>query len=384
MNQNNHSFDLARVMFGIIFISVLLIAGFWVVQPFILGFSWAGMVVIATWPLMLKIQDLLWGKRSLAVVVMTLLLLLVFIIPFGLLINSIADTAPQVSAWASTSKDQLEVPQLLWVEKIPFVGEYLFSSWQTLTADGGKSLLAKVQPYAGQTASWFLAQAVHIGHFMVHGTLMIVFSALLYYKGEAVSASIQHFALRLSPSKGVVVTTLAEQAIRAVALGIVVTALTQSILGGIGLAVSGIHYATLLTVVMFICCLAQLGPLPILIPAVVWLYWSGDNTWATILLVWSCIVGTLDNFIRPVLIRMGADLPFLLILSGVIGGMLAFGLIGLFIGPVVLAVGYRLLSAWVNEVNNPKELVDGSLLVEDDVVIAPEPAPVKKKKKAKK
>jgi predicted PurR-regulated permease PerM len=87
----------------------------------------------------------------------------------------------------------------------------------------------------------------------------------------------------------------------------------------------------------------------VLAPAVVWLYW-GDNTgWGTFLLVWTVFVGTMDNFLRPVLIKQGADLPLLLILAGVIGGMLAFGLVGLFVGPVILAVGYTLLDAWINE-----------------------------------
>ncbi len=133
----------------------------------------------------------------------------------------------------------------------------------------------------------------------------------------------------------------------------VVTALVQAILGGIGLAISGVPYATLFTVVMILSCLIQLGPLPVLIPAIIWLYWSGDTTWGTVLLVWSCVVGTLDNVIRPVLIRMGADLPLVLILSGVIGGLIAFGMIGLFIGPVVLAVSWRLFDAWVKEVPPP-------------------------------
>ncbi|HEM7983253.1 TPA: AI-2E family transporter, partial [Citrobacter koseri] len=154
-----------------------------------------------------------------------------------------------------------------------------------------------------------------------------------------------------------------------VALGVVVTALVQAILGGIGLAISGVPYATLLTVVMILSCLVQLGPLPVLIPAIIWLYWTGDTTWGTVLLVWSCVVGTLDNVIRPVLIRMGADLPLILILSGVIGGLIAFGMIGLFIGPVLLAVSWRLFSAWVHEVpapgNDPDELLEELGEIED-------------------
>jgi len=100
---------------------------------------------------------------------------------------------------------------------------------------------------------------------------------------------------------------------------------------------------------MFMLCIAQLGPVLVLAPAVVWLYWSGDTGWGSFLLVWTVIVGTMDNFLRPLLIKQGADLPLLLILAGVVGGMLAFGLVGIFVGPMVLAVAYTLLEAWMGE-----------------------------------
>lgn len=148
---------------------------------------------------------------------------------------------------------------------------------------------------------------------------------------------------------------------RAVALGVVVTALTQAVLGGIGLAVSGVPYAALLTVVMIFTCLVQLGPLLVLVPSIIWLYWSGDTTRGTVLLVWSCVVGTMDNVIRPVLIRMGADLPMILILTGVIGGLIAFGMIGLFIGPVLLAVSWRLYDAWCMRCRRRRKTLTSSL-----------------------
>jgi predicted PurR-regulated permease PerM len=182
---------------------------------------------------------------------------------------------------------------------------------------------------------------------------MLLFSALLYWRGEQVALGVRHFATRLASARGDAAMLLAAQAVRAVALGVVVTALVQSVLGGIGLALAGVPYATLFTVLMLLTCLMQLGPLLVLVPAIVWLYWSGDTTWGTVLLVWSCVVGTMDNVIRPILIRMGADLPLILILSGVIGGLIAFGMIGLFIGPVLLAVSWRLFSAWVQEVPLP-------------------------------
>ena len=145
---------------------------------------------------------------------------------------------------------------------------------------------------------------------------------------------------------------LAGQAIRAVALGVVVTAIVQSLAAGIGLAVSGIPYATVLTAIIFMLCIAQLGPILVLAPAVGWLYWSGDVVWGTVLLVWTVLVGGLDNVLRPILIKRGADLPLLLIFAGVIGGLISLGIIGLFVGPVVLAVTYRLLESWVADIDH--------------------------------
>ena len=102
-------------------------------------------------------------------------------------------------------------------------------------------------------------------------------------------------------------------------------------------------------------CIAQLGPLPVLVPAVVWLYWSGDSLWGTILVVWSVLLSTMDSVVRPLLIRKGAHLPMILLLAGVIGGIIAFGLVGIFLGPVVLAVAYTLLLSWMAEENLPEE-----------------------------
>ena len=128
-----------------------------------------------------------------------------------------------------------------------------------------------------------------------------------------------------------------------------VTALVQAVLAGIGLLVAGVPFTGLLTAVMFVLAVAQIGAVPVMLVAVVWLYWTGSPGWATGLLVWALIVGSLDNVLRPLLIRKGVDMPLLLVFAGVVGGLLAFGLLGIFIGPVVLVVAYTLLRAWVNE-----------------------------------
>jgi predicted PurR-regulated permease PerM len=121
------------------------------------------------------------------------------------------------------------------------------------------------------------------------------------------------------------------------------------VLGGIGIALTGVPFAAVLTAVMFMLCIAQLGPLPVLVPVVIWLYWSGESAWGTFLLVCTVVVGSLDSILRPILIRKGAHLPLVLLLAGVIGGLIAFGLVGIFLGPVVLAVGYTLLQSWMAE-----------------------------------
>ncbi|MCV2511700.1 AI-2E family transporter YdiK [Leclercia pneumoniae] len=354
--------DVAQILLSVLFLAIMIIACLWIVQPFILGFAWAGTVVIATWPLFIRLQRLLFGRRSLAVLVMTLLLVLLFVIPVALLVNSLVDGSGPIIK-ALTSGD-LTLPDLAWLNSIPLVGDKLYAGWHNLLDMGGSAIMAKVRPYVGATTAWFVGQAAHIGRFIMHCALMLLFSALLYWRGEQVALGVRHFATRLASARGDAAMVLAAQAVRAVALGVVVTALVQSVLGGIGLAIAGVPYATLFTVVMLFSCLVQLGPLTVLVPSIIWLYWSGDTTWGTVLLVWSCVVGTMDNVIRPILIRMGADLPLILILSGVIGGLIAFGMIGLFIGPVLLAVSWRLFSAWVNEVPFP---VKDPLLVPEEI-----------------
>ena len=127
----------------------------------------------------------------------------------------------------------------------------------------------------------------------------------------------------------------------------VVTALVQTVLAGLGLALAGVPFAGLLTGIALLLCIAQIGPVLVLLPAVIWLYWTDASAWGTALLVWTVVLG--DNVLRPILIRKGADLPLLLILAGVIGGLLAFGIVGLFVGPVVLAVAYTLFRQWMRE-----------------------------------
>ena len=342
--------DLARVTLGVLLIGGLLFTTFWIVRPFLGPLIWATMLVVASWPLMQRAQRLLWGRRALAVLVMTLALLLLFVVPVALAIVTIVDNVDRLTVWAQIARD-FHVPEVppTWLVKLPLVGDSIATAWVQGTSLGLRDLLPRLMPYADDATRWFVGQVGGFGLLMFQFLLTVVIAAVMYASGEFAATLARKTARRVGGERAVGAVDLAGGAIRGVALGVGVTALVQSLLGGLGLAVAGVPGAGLLTAVMFMLCIAQIGPFPVLLLAVVWVFWSGDTTWGVVLAIWSLVVGTLDNVLRPVLIRMGADLPLLLIFAGVIGGLLSFGLVGIFVGPVILAVAYTLLVAWVDD-----------------------------------
>ena len=343
----NH--DLTRTTLAVLFIGGLLLAAFWIVQPFVAAFIWATMIVVSTWPLMRRAQRHLWNRRWLAVSAMMLGLLLVFILPLALAIGTIVEHMDDIAA-LGTRLTSAHIPRAPdWVGKVPLIGDWMVITWDTYAIKGARELSMHAEPYVGTATRWFLSEVGSFGLMFVQFLLTIVLSAILYAEGETWAGWVLRFGRRLANERGEHAMVLAGKAIRSVAMGVVITALAQSLLGGIGLALAGVPFATVLTAIMFVFCIAQLGPVLVLLPAVGWLFWSDSTSWGSFLLVWTVIVGTMDNVLRPYLIKQGADLSLLLILAGVIGGLLSFGLVGIFVGPVVLAVAYTLVDAWVND-----------------------------------
>jgi predicted PurR-regulated permease PerM len=312
------------------------------------------MIVVATWPMMRGVQARLGGRRWAAVTVMTLAMLLVLVVPLVLAVVTIVDHTDQIVAWSKAIVAGGIPSPPGWVEQVPMAGERVAREWRQLAATPSEELAAQATPYVRRAVQWFASQAGSFGLMLLQFLLIVAITAILYSTGEAAARGVRRFARRLAEDRGENSVVLAGQAIRAVALGVVVTAVLQSALSGIGLAVAGIPYATVLTAIIFFLCIAQLGPALVLVPAVVWLYWTGDPVWGTVLLVWTVILGLMDNVLRPLLIKRGADLPLVLILVGVIGGLISLGVIGLFVGPVVLAVSYRLLESWIADIDSPR------------------------------
>jgi predicted PurR-regulated permease PerM len=341
--------DLPRIVFQLLAIGVLIASCFWILRPFLAALAWATMIVVATWPVLLRLQAALGGRRSLAVAAMTVVLLLVLIAPLYFGIAAIVENARQIAGWAG-SVTSLTLPQPpAWLADVPLIGAKLAERWQQIVAANGDQIAARVAPYGHTLVVWFVGQIGGVGLLLVQFLLTVIIAAMLYSNGEAAARAAERFARRLAGERGEEAVHLAASAVRAVALGVVVTAILQALFTGLGLVAVAVPFAAILSVVTFILAVAQIGALPVLFPAVLWVYARSGGAWGTGFLLWAVFCSTFDNFLRPFLIKRGAHLPLALIFVGVVGGLVGFGVIGLFIGPVVLAVAYTLIVDWVEQ-----------------------------------
>jgi predicted PurR-regulated permease PerM len=341
--------DITHTTLSVAFLGIHAVAAFWVVSPFLTSILWATIISVAIWPLLVRLQAALGGRRGLAVTIVTIAILLVVFVPVTLAIITIARNAQEVTTELSQVEGVALPGPPAWLAGIPGAGERMSAAWARFVSLNRQQRLAELTPYAQGALQWFAAQAGSVGMMLLQFLLATIITAIMLTNGETVREGLLLFARRLAGQHGHDAAVLAARAIRGVVLGVVLTALIQAAIAGTGLVIAGIPAAGLLTAVMLFLCLAQIGPILVMLPAVIWVYWSGDALMGTVLLVITVVAGGLDNVIRPWLIRRGANLPLVLIFAGVIGGLLAFGVIGLFIGPVVLTVAYTLLAAWVSE-----------------------------------
>lgn len=284
--------DLARNTLAILCILGLIGLSLWVLRPFLAASVWAAMLVVATWPLFVGLEAHLGGRRGVAVLIMSVGMLFLLVLPLWLALDTILEHSEELAAAGkSVATNGLPLPPD-WVARLPLVGERLASGWSQLAAGGSAGIMAKATPYAADAGKWIVAQVGGFGGMLIQFLLVVTISAILYSSGETGARMVRRFGRRLAGDRGENAIILAGQAIRGVALGVGVTAIVQTALGGLGLAVAGVPFASLLSALMLMLCIAQIGPMLVLLPAVGWMYWTGDTGWATFLLVWSLIVGT--------------------------------------------------------------------------------------------
>ena len=317
-----------------------------VLRPFFTAILFGAILAMAAWPL----RDFLLRrglKRGLAATLLLVLALALVVLPLMAMAPGLGE---RLTHGADRLRDYFagapQIPPSL--AGLPFVGEGLASLW-------GKVLLAKgnvrtvLEPYSADLRQMFVGAAGALGQSILQIILSLVVAALFWVSGDALAARLHGFLRQLCGETAAATLDVAAGAVRSVAYGVVGTAVIQAVIMAIGLAVVGVPGAVLLGFVTLLLALSQIGaPLIIVVwgGAAFWLFGQDQQAWGIFMIFWGLVVTIIDNFIKPFLIGVGVAMPLSLTILGVFGGFVAFGFLGLFIGPTFVAVGFTLLEAW--------------------------------------
>ena len=331
---------------GIVALSFLAIGCFLVLRPFASSIMWAVILTFSTWPIYERLERALSGRNSLAALIMTLLLATAFILPLVVLATSVAgDVRPVFEAVRGLFAGGAPLPPD-WVNGIPLIGPELHAWWTSIAHDAGR-LVDLISPYVSALSDIVLASGLTIGRGLVELSLSVIVSFFLYRDGEYAAEQLHTLGKRVAGDRAQPLLKVAGDTIIGVVYGAIGTALAQGVLAAIGFWIAGVPQALLLGIAVFFMSLIPSGPPLIWLPAVIWLFYQGDYVYGVFMAIWGTfVVSGVDNFLKPYLISRGTSLPLLLVFLGVIGGVLAFGFLGIFLGPTLLAVGFALLREW--------------------------------------
>jgi predicted PurR-regulated permease PerM len=301
-------------------------------------------LAVAMYPGYSRLRDRLGGRRGLAAVLLSTVALLLLIVPLGMLTSSLVGNIADLASLLLEGRAIVPPPPPA-IATWPIIGERLTHLWG-LASVNLLGVLADVRPQLEAAARWLLALVPGASLGVLHALAAVVIAGVLLAHSAGGHALAEAVATRLVGARGPGLASLVERTIRTVARGVLGTAAIQSALAGVGLIVAGVPWAALLTLVCFFLSVAQLGPSLVLLGAVIYMFATADALTATVFLAWCVAVSLIDNVLRPVLMSRGSEVPMAVILAGVVGGLLAHGLIGLFVGPIVLAIGYELFKVW--------------------------------------
>lgn len=320
-----------------------------VLRPFVSAILWATVLAYTTWPVLLRFERWLGGRRTLAASVMTTLITLVMVLPFVAAGITLAENVSRLEEWFRFLQGGVPDTAPGWARDLPWVGSFIERLWPELAQDTG--WISDALKAAGQGAGkWLLTHSLDFGKGILQLALSVVLVFAFYCDGERVVARITAGAQRIAGDVSQHLLAVAGNTVRSVVYGIIGTALAQAILAALGFWIAGVPSSFLLGLVTFVMALIPGGPPFVWVPATLWLFHAGRPGWGIGLGIWGfLVISGVDNVIRPYLISRGANLPFIIVLLGAIGGVVAFGFIGLFLGPVLLAVGYALMRAYTTQ-----------------------------------
>jgi predicted PurR-regulated permease PerM len=343
--QNDPSATVTNVIIRVGALAVLVFWCFRILQPFFIPMLWGVIVAVAIYPLYHGLVKLLGGRRTLAATLVTTVLLAVLLVPTIMLTTLLVENAASVAEHVRQERITIPPPPAS-VKNWPLIGESVTDIWN-LAAHNLADALKLIEPQLKAVGAWMLGMATSGGL----GLIMFVFAfgiaGILLRFSDGASKIAHDLSGRLAGERGDEFAKLIGAAIRSVAQGVLGVAIIQTLLAGLGFMVVGLPGAGIWAFLCLISATVQIGVGPIVIPAVIYVFMTGDTTTAVIFLIWNALVLVLDNVLKPILLGRGVDVPMAVIFLGAIGGLLAFGIVGLFVGAIVLTLGYKLFEAWI-------------------------------------
>ena len=331
------------IRLGLVFLLVL-----WcyeIIKPFIIPLMWGGIIAIAVYPLYQKLCNTTNQKQLLSATIIAVVLLGLVILPMVLLTSSSIDVVRYISDYLESGEIQLPAIQPLLAE-IPLIGSYLQELVETKDIE---SILQKLSPVFQTAGQHLLSLSASLGAMLLHTMVAIVIAALFLYQADTARQWSDNLSIKIADEKGLALSQLAVSTVSNVAQGILGVAIIQAMLSGAGMMLASVPGAGFWTMAVLIVATIQLPPMLILLPVAIYLFYTSTLFTAIGFLALAIVISIIDTPMRAFLMGRGSKTPILIIMMGAIGGMLAFGIIGLFVGAVVLAVGYELLKSWLNE-----------------------------------
>jgi predicted PurR-regulated permease PerM len=335
---------------------VLLVIGcLWVLAPFITAILWAALLCLSTWGLYVRVLALSGNRRSLAALVMTLTIAAVAVVPFVIVGESLADNVSDVVLVIRRTIENGPANPPEYLANLPLVGPHIRDYLEHLSSDPA-ARKAFVVSFAGGLRTVAIALGKALGHGIAEISLSLLICFFLYRDGDSAARRLRYAVNRIAGEHGGELLAVAETTVKGVVYGVIGTSIIQGLLCGIGLWIAGVPGAFLLGFATFLLAFLPMGPALIWLPASIWLYETRSAGWAVFMLLWGGLaVGSMDHFAKPLLISRTGSAPLLLVMLGVIGGAIAFGFIGVFIGPTLLAVGYAVLNEWSDKLEDVRE-----------------------------
>lgn len=328
-------------------VAIVVIGCFMVLRPFVAALLFAAVVCSATWPVYVRLRTLLWNRPSLAALTMTFLLAVLVVGPSVLLAASLSDNVAGMADMLRARLEGSPMPPPAWLRDVPLAGGALADYWGT-AAQSAESLTHELRALLEPARHLLLAAGKAVGQGLLQLVLATFIGFFFYRDGEALVAGARGILARLAgPRAGDDLASTISNTVTGVVHGIFGTALAQALVAMLGFFIAGVPGAFLLGVATFFLSVIPVGPPLVWGPAAIWLFTQGQTGWAIFMLLWGLLaISSIDNVVKPYLISRSSRLPLLLIVLGVFGGVVAFGFIGIFIGPPVLAVGATLLNWW--------------------------------------